>query len=586
MNPVDIKLSIIIPCYNCEKTLREAVESCYTQGFENESDFEIVMVDDGSTDGTRELLERIASAHGNIRTFFNEKNQGGGATRNTAVTQSLGEVIFGLDSDDILPPGTLLKMYNFLKEKSCDGVTIHRSIKFRGKDPKNVDHVHVSPFAGEKVPFESLLSKDIMFHPLYVTFMYTRVAFDKAGGYPTSHGYDTQGFGWRFLCAGLVAYTCPNAEYLHRIHFNESYFVREYNNGKINYNWRDILLENLFVFTEKARALICSFDCKDFTRNIMDELIQLDEVFIPDVESLIKIDNAGLRNQASTINPKICPNVSSEQIYIKRNSIHGYYLRIRRRLIGGQDTQKDTKNTNMKEFITNILKKIPLTDTAKKSIRRVFSPAWFYFLKKSTRPLSNCYGFERGTPVDRFYIENFLEQNRSDIKGECLELLSNDYTKKYGGEKVSRSDVLDIETTNKNATIIDDLRKLSKVADGQYDCVVLTQVLQFIDDVDAAISECHRVLKSGGVLLATLPSMSRTDRMSGIDGDYWRFTTASAKYLFDKKFSSEKVTIESKGNVRSGIYFYAGMSLEESSSDVLQQNDPQFPLIITVRAVK
>lgn len=222
----------------------------------------------------------------------------------------------------------------------------------------------------------------------------------------------------------------------------------------------------------------------------------------------------------------------------------------------------------------------------KKTVKRLLKPAFFYFLNHKTEPLSNYHGFDRGKPVDRFYIENFLEQNERLIKGVCLEVLSNDYTIKYGGTKVSKSDILDIDRSNKNATIVDDLRKLKSVGDNTYDCLILTQVLQFIDDISAAISECYRVLKPGGTILATLPSLSRIDPISGKEGDFWRFTSASASYLFSKNFKSEQTEIKSFGNVRSGIYFYAGLAQEDTSIKTLRENDPNFPLIITIKALK
>jgi SAM-dependent methyltransferase len=212
-------------------------------------------------------------------------------------------------------------------------------------------------------------------------------------------------------------------------------------------------------------------------------------------------------------------------------------------------------------------------------------PVWFYFLSDSTRPLSDYYGIDRGIPVDRYFIESFIEKNREHIKGTCLELLDSTYTNKYGRTVVT-AHILDIEASNKHATIIDDLRKLVTVQNDTYDCIILTQVLQFIDDVDAAIGECYRILKPGGILLATVPSISRIDCVAGINGDFWRFTNASAHYLFEKKFKKENLEIQSYGNARSGIYFYAGLAQEDISPQSLKINDPNFPNVISIKAVK
>lgn len=239
----------------------------------------------------------------------------------------------------------------------------------------------------------------------------------------------------------------------------------------------------------------------------------------------------------------------------------------------------------------NFLKKYPTVFNFLRSIykfiyRNVFKNKSFYFFSSSSNPISNIYGFDRGKPLDRHYIEKFLNENKKDVRGVCLELLNNEYTKKYGGNKITESVILDIEKENAKATLISDLRNLSGVKDNTFDSIILTQVLQFIDDVPSAISECYRVLKQGGVLLVTLPSLSRIDCASGETGDYWRFTTASAKFLFEKKFKKENILVNSQGNVRTGVYFYAGLVEEDTPKKLFNINDKNFPLIITVKAIK
>ncbi len=312
------KLTIIIPCYNCKETLKEAVDSIYTQNID--IPFEIIMVDDNSTDNTVSVMNKLAEKYPEIKLFYHKENKGGGATRNTAVKNSTGNIIFCLDSDDILPPNTLSKMYKYMLEKDCDGVTIHKSIKFNGTNPSDIDHVDISPFVSKKIPFDSLISRTINFQPLFVNFMYTREAFDRLGGYPTNHGYDTPGFGWRFMCAGLKAYTCPDSGYLHRINFKESYYLREYNEGKINHDWREIFLENYYVFNKEALKLIESFDYKDFTKDIIQELVKLDNMYKPN-----------LNNVLGKKYPKL--EIENREIKsTKRNSLTGYLYRIKSKI--------------------------------------------------------------------------------------------------------------------------------------------------------------------------------------------------------------------------------------------------------------
>jgi SAM-dependent methyltransferase len=232
------------------------------------------------------------------------------------------------------------------------------------------------------------------------------------------------------------------------------------------------------------------------------------------------------------------------------------------------------------------MKKPPLIRKIGRWVRRaILKNKSLYFLSRSPKPLSDWYGFDRGTPLDRFYIENFLNENQAAIKGSCLELQDNAYTLRFGKEKVTSSSVLDINKENKNATLFADLRNMPEVASNTFDCVILTQVLQFIDDPRKALGECFRVLKPGGTLLATLPALSRIDCQSGVEGDFWRFTKAGTEVLF-KADGWQKTNIQNYGNCRSGLYFLAGVSQEEASEKILTKTDENFPLIITVVALK
>lgn len=267
-----LDLSIIIPCYNCAGTLREAVESCFEQELKNPDgtdSFEIVMVDDGSTDTTRMIMEELAREHENIRCVYHEKNAGGGAARNTAVDHCTSGIIFCLDSDDILGPDCLKNMLALQKEKNADGIGIHRSHKFRGTNKNDIEVVHTFARANEKILLSDLLERNGSCS-LYSTFMFTKEAFTRAGGYPTDHGFDTQSFAWRFLAAGNAAYTAEGADYFQRVHFSESYYLREAAGGRINYNWFEIFDEHFPLLAPAMQQAVLYFDYQDTTVNIYD----------------------------------------------------------------------------------------------------------------------------------------------------------------------------------------------------------------------------------------------------------------------------------------------------------------------------
>ncbi len=203
----------------------------------------------------------------------------------------------------------------------------------------------------------------------------------------------------------------------------------------------------------------------------------------------------------------------------------------------------------------------------------------------NTHPMSDSWGFERGTPVDRYYIERFLERNANAIRGDVLEIKSSAYTDRFGRGVGSRT-VLDINATNPQATLIGDLADPAQLPAERFDCFILTQTLQLIYDMHSAIQGAHTVLRSGGTLLVTVPCISRVVPRYGLESDFWRFTPASCRRLFGDAFGATQVTVEPVGNVGAAVAFLRGAAMEELPRHVLNANDPYFPVIITVRAVK
>lgn len=299
------KLSIIIPCFNCQDTLEEAVASVYRQDLTEP--FEIVLVDDGSTDGTKALMADLAGRYDHLRYFHHEKNMGGGATRNTAVAKATGEVISCLDSDDYLGDGTLGRMLQLLREKNCDGVGVATSIKFNGRNAEDISYIDHFAYVGEKIPFGNLFRKEGQpYCSLYSVFMFTKKAFTMAGGYPTEHGFDTQGFAWRFLANGLSAYTCPNTTYFHRVNFHQSYYLREYAAGKANDNWRKILLEFFYLFNEETRQWILHYSPRALD-DMFEQLSQRADNLVPGHERYLAPDGRAQKKKEVETAPSETP---------------------------------------------------------------------------------------------------------------------------------------------------------------------------------------------------------------------------------------------------------------------------------------
>lgn len=203
-------------------------------------------------------------------------------------------------------------------------------------------------------------------------------------------------------------------------------------------------------------------------------------------------------------------------------------------------------------------------------------------------PISNRFGWDRGLPIDRYYIERFLAQHAPEIAGRVLEIQGDVYTRKFGGDRVTHSDVLDVLPSNPQATIIADLTCAEHVPADLFDCIICTQTLLLIYDVRAAIRTLYCLLKPGGILLVTVPGVShKIVRYEGEQAsDYWRFTSLSARRLFVEIFPEENVQVEAYGNVLAAIAFLHGLAVEELEREELEYRDPDYEVSIAVRGVK
>lgn len=201
-------------------------------------------------------------------------------------------------------------------------------------------------------------------------------------------------------------------------------------------------------------------------------------------------------------------------------------------------------------------------------------------------PISKVWGADRGLPVDRYYIEQFLSRNTADIHGRVLEMGDDVYTRRFGSGVV-RSDVLYHTTGNSKATMVLDLSADEPGEQDLFDCIICTQTLQFIFDVPAALRTLVHLLKPGGTLLLTLPGISQIDRPAFDDwSDYWRMTTRATERLLAPLFPSSNVTVESHGNVLTAIAFLHGLAAEELTRSELDHQDLNYQLLVTARAVK
>lgn len=197
-------------------------------------------------------------------------------------------------------------------------------------------------------------------------------------------------------------------------------------------------------------------------------------------------------------------------------------------------------------------------------------------------PFSDRFGFDRGTPIDRVYIDRFFASHARDIHGSVLEVKDPSYSGRFGHDVVTL-DLVDINPRNRDATVIADLAEAGSLPSSAYDCVLLPQTLQYVADPAAATANAWQSLRPGGVLLVTVPTVARVDPDLE-DVDRWRFLPQGLRILLDRACEDGEVSIQVYGNLVTSMAFLAGLAAEELRERELNHVDARWPLVACGRA--
>ena len=203
----------------------------------------------------------------------------------------------------------------------------------------------------------------------------------------------------------------------------------------------------------------------------------------------------------------------------------------------------------------------------------------------SADPLCRGFGYSRGTPIDRYYIERFLRAHSADIRGRVLEIGDDSYSRRFGGGNVTKQDVLHVRGDEPKATIVGDLAEPRVLPKATFDCIILTQTLHLIFDASAALQQVHDALHPGGVALITVPGVSSIDRGEWGDSWYWSFTAAALDRLLSETFRPAAIDVSTHGNLFAATAFLHGAAVEEVSRGRLDRVDEAYPVTVTARAV-
>jgi SAM-dependent methyltransferase len=195
------------------------------------------------------------------------------------------------------------------------------------------------------------------------------------------------------------------------------------------------------------------------------------------------------------------------------------------------------------------------------------------------RPFSESYGFERGTPVDRYYLHRFLEEHRHLITGRVLEIEYPSHTRQYGHDLTATDSVNIVAGTYPNLTYLVDLAQSEGVIpDDSYDCFLLPNTLCVLRNIEGCLRHALRVVKPGGVILASTGTFVP---LTGARDDYWRLSAEGWRELTSRTWPGCDVRIEHHGNCLTTVAAMLGLALEELKSAELEYHDPRFPVLVT-----
>ncbi|MCU1259382.1 MAG: hypothetical protein JWO80_2267 [Bryobacterales bacterium] len=513
-------VSVVIPCYNHARFLSDAIESVLRQEYRP---FEIVVIDDGSTDHTAQVAARYPSVR-----YSYQPNAGLATARNTGISESRGSYILFLDADDLLCAGAVGSAVDvILRNPGCGFV--YGGFRAIDKNGAALDTFDMP--SGHRDDYLGLFEGNHI--AMCATVLYPRHVLEQVGGFRTefraAEDYDLY-----FRIARLFPYTRHGA------------VMAEYrrHDGNMSVNAALMLRSTLSVVrAQREHGAADAIHRRTYLNAIRIWRDYYGGLLARQIRTQFRQGKlpGGLRGSWTLL--KIAPEV----------------------------------------FLRSVL------HAARKAIRKILRRSWLFDGPAFRRlePASRDFGYDRGTPIDRYYIEAALAAHTNDIHGHVLEIKDSAYTQRFGGARVAKSDVLDITSDNPLATLVADLTDAPQIPSDTFDCVLITQTLHIIYDLPAAIRTLHRILKPGGSVLATVPGISRIVR----DGenrwqDHWRFTSASARRLFQGMFADSNIEIQATGNLCAAVSFLDGRAVEELRPSELEHLDPDYEVVIFIRAVK
>lgn len=542
-------VSCIVNFFNAKKEdfFEEAIESILAQTYDN---LELLLVDDGSTDRSTVIALQYAQQYPEKVRYLEHKghqNRGKCVTRNLGIYHAKGEYIALLDADDIWLPQKLEKQVAILEAYPEAAMVYGSALTWYGwtGNPKDARRdrqrvLGVKPDTLVQPPtLLNLFLKRKAETPGTCSVLIRQEIVQAIGGFDESFQemFEDQAF-FAKICIKAPVFVESGCWDKYRQHSQSSCHIAQAQ------GYYDSLLPNSSHLT-----------------------------FLNWLEKYLSEQKFANTQVRQALNQAFWPYRNPRLYWMLKNI---------------DDWKGQMKN--ILKFIARIILPATAFSMIKAKLKRTeyippMGAVKFGDLRRLS-PISRVFGYDRGAPIDRYYIENFLTDRSLDIQGRVMEIGDNFYTRKFGGDRVTKSDILHVVEGNPDATIVGDLSNSDNIPSDSFDCLVLTQTLHLIYDMKAAVKTIDRILKPGGVALVTVPGIGQIAIDEWKDYWCWSLTTLSAQRLFVEVFPKENVTVEHYGNVLAATAFLQGIATEELEKQELDYHDPSYQVLLTIRVVK
>lgn len=249
-------ISYVIPAYNAEDFLWQAACSVIDDNLADGD--ELIIVNDGSTDATRQVIDELKEKYPQLIVIEHEDNRGAGAARNAGVAAARHGLIFMLDADNVLPTDSVAALRDTLIARGADMVGFEELRLFHCDQRPTATTRKTTYRPGAVTLADYCTSRDLPCAAGNVLF--TRESWERAEGYPEQVGaLDSWGFAFRMAATGSTILTRPGSFYDHRIG-HESYWQREYRPGQTDRLALTVLRPFFHRFTPETQFYLLHTD--------------------------------------------------------------------------------------------------------------------------------------------------------------------------------------------------------------------------------------------------------------------------------------------------------------------------------------